>query len=81
MDDADKVWSRDEVASPCVRICVVHPEARICIGCHRTPEEIAGWSKMSDADRARINAELPGRSGRLRKRRGGRSARMADRDG
>ena len=38
---SDEVWKREEVESPCVKICIVHPEARICIGCYRTGEEIA----------------------------------------
>ena len=78
--ETDRVWSRDEVKSPCVKICVVHPEARICTGCYRTIDEISRWSRMQDAERAQINAELPERVGLLRKRRGGRAARMAARD-
>ncbi|MGB0912259.1 MAG: DUF1289 domain-containing protein, partial [Phaeobacter italicus] len=34
------VWKRDEVQSPCIQICVVHPEARICTGCYRSIDEI-----------------------------------------
>lgn len=70
------VWSRNEVQSPCIRICVVHPEERLCTGCLRSIDEISRWSKMSDAERAKITAELPDRAGRLRKRRGGRAARL-----
>jgi hypothetical protein len=43
----DEVWSRSEIESPCVKICLIHPEARICIGCHRSADEIAGWSRMT----------------------------------
>ncbi|MBR9864094.1 MAG: DUF1289 domain-containing protein [Rhodobacteraceae bacterium] len=68
----DEVWKRNEIDSPCVKICVVHPEARLCIGCHRTIDEIAQWSKMSDADRARVKAELPSRASQLRGKRRGR---------
>ena len=28
----DDSWKRDEVDSPCVKLCVVHPEERICVG-------------------------------------------------
>lgn len=73
----DKVWNRREIESPCVRICVVHPEERICTGCHRTTDEIARWSRMTPDERRAIMAELPDRGGQLRKRRGGRAARMA----
>ena len=24
----DEIWKRDEVESPCVKLCVIHPEAR-----------------------------------------------------
>lgn len=66
------VWSRAEIESPCVRICVVHPEARICVGCLRTGEEIARWSSMTAVERRAVMAALPGRSGLLARRRGGR---------
>lgn len=72
----NKVWTRDEVESPCVRICVVHPEARICTGCYRTVDEIARWSKMNADERQEIMAALPDRAPLLAKRRGGRAARL-----
>ncbi len=68
----DDVWKRNEIDSPCVKLCVVHPEARICIGCHRTIDEISQWSKMSDEDRARVKDELPARAPLLRGKRRGR---------
>ncbi|MFD0857436.1 DUF1289 domain-containing protein [Roseovarius aquimarinus] len=70
------VWTRAEIDSPCIRVCVVHPEARICTGCLRSIDEITRWSKMTNDERAGIMAELPGRAGLLRKRRGGRAARL-----
>ncbi len=73
----DPVWTRDEIESPCVKLCVVHPEARICTGCYRTMEEIGGWSQLAPEDRRTIMEELPSRAGLLRKRRGGRAARMS----
>ena len=73
----DTVWKRDEIESPCVRICVVHPEARLCTGCLRSIDEIARWSRMSSIERREIMNELPSRAGQLRKRRGGRAARLA----
>lgn len=76
MNDQSPVWSRDEVQSPCVRICVVHPEARLCTGCLRSIDEITRWSKMSNAERAEVMEALPARAGQLSKRRGGRAARL-----
>ncbi|MFV0515654.1 MAG: DUF1289 domain-containing protein [Jhaorihella sp.] len=72
----EPVWKRDEINSPCVQVCVVHPEEGICIGCYRSPDEIARWSHMSDTERAEIRAGLPGRAPRLTRRRGGRAARI-----
>ena len=69
------VWKRAEIDSPCVDICVIHPQEKICIGCFRTSEEIAQWSAYSDAERKRLMQELPSRAPRLKKRRGGRAAR------
>jgi predicted Fe-S protein YdhL (DUF1289 family) len=77
----ESVWSRDEVESPCVRVCVVHPEARICTGCLRSIDEITRWSRLSTDERRAIMAALPDRADLLKKRRGGRAARLARREG
>ena len=78
--DADQVWKRKEIDSPCVSICVMHPTERICTGCYRTIEEISGWSAMSSEERQTISEELPDRTPRLRKRQGGSSARLRSRN-
>ncbi|MDE2912656.1 MAG: DUF1289 domain-containing protein [Paracoccaceae bacterium] len=71
-------WRRDEPDSPCVRVCLLHPEAGICLGCHRTSEEINGWNDFSAEARSAILADLPGRAGRLKgRRRGGRGRHRA----
>jgi predicted Fe-S protein YdhL (DUF1289 family) len=70
----DEVWKRDEIDSPCVKICVIDPASGLCLGCHRTLEEIAGWSAMTPEARRRLMAELPGRASKP-VRRGGRSGR------
>jgi predicted Fe-S protein YdhL (DUF1289 family) len=49
------------VESPCNRVCVVHPTARLCIGCGRSLDEIARWSGLSSAERGRIMVKLPAR--------------------
>ena len=70
----DEVWKREEIDSPCVKVCVVHPKASICIGCFRSLDEIAQWSQMTDEERARVKSELSAREQHLRgKRRGRRS--------
>ncbi len=72
------VWKRDEVESPCIQICVVHPTERICTGCYRTIDEISRWSKMNSSERAKIMQDLPERKPRLARRRGGRAARLGN---
>lgn len=76
-DGGDEVWRRDEVESPCVKLCVVHPEARLCVGCLRSIEEITQWSRMSPAGRRAIIAALPARAPQVAHRRGGRAARLS----
>ena len=74
---SDDVWKRDEVHSPCIKICVIHPEARLCTGCLRSIDEIATWSQMTNDERSAVMAELPTRTGQITKRRGGRAAWLA----
>jgi uncharacterized protein len=73
---SDEIWRRDEVESPCVKVCVMHEGAGICIGCNRTRHEIAGWSRMGSDARAELIAALPERSHLLRGTRKGRAARQ-----
>lgn len=73
---SDRLWTRKEIDSPCVKVCVIHPAARLCVGCHRSLDEIANWSAMSAEGRTAIMAELPGRGALLSQRRGGRAARI-----
>lgn len=76
----DEVWKRDEIESPCVKICVLHPREDICIGCYRTRYEIAGWSRMTPEARRALMASLPEREALLGKSgRRGRAARLAER--
>ena len=49
------------IATPCVQVCVVDGASSLCLGCYRTLSEIAGWSAMTDAERAAIMAALPER--------------------
>lgn len=74
--DDDTPWRRDEIESPCIRVCVIHPESRLCTGCLRSIDEIARWSAMTAEERSTITAALPGRSAAPKERRGGRAARL-----
>lgn len=53
------------IRSPCVNVCMLHPESDLCIGCKRTVEEIGRWTSYSDAERQRIMDELPKRTHEL----------------
>jgi len=75
----DNIWKRDEIESPCIKICVIHPESRLCTGCLRSIDEIGAWSGMSPDERRKVMAALPDRAGAFSKRRGGRAARMSRR--
>ena len=76
MSDDTPVWRRNEIESPCVQICVIHPETRLGTGCARSIDEIGAWSRMSAEARRAIMAELPTRQAAPKTRRGGRSARL-----
>ena len=75
---SEDIWKRNEVDSPCVNICIIHPRANICTGCFRSIDEISSWSNMSEPERKGILKELPNRSSKLRVRRGGRAERLRD---
>jgi len=49
------------VKSPCVRVCRVDPASRLCVGCWRSLDEIAGWGAMTPEQRQAVLAALPGR--------------------
>ncbi|MGB1264874.1 MAG: DUF1289 domain-containing protein [Nereida ignava] len=70
------VWQRAEIESPCVNICVIHPETRLCTGCLRSIDEIGVWSSLSADARKNVMDDLPNRASLLKQRRGGRAARL-----
>ena len=72
----DDIWARDEIESPCVKICVIHPESRLCTGCLRSIDEITAWSKMTPEARRTVMDMLPERKSQLTRRRGGRAGRV-----
>jgi predicted Fe-S protein YdhL (DUF1289 family) len=41
------------VLSPCVGVCTLGSDG-LCQGCLRTVDEIAAWSRMSDAERLHV---------------------------
>ena len=72
----DDPWRREQVESPCVKVCLLHPQSGLCIGCYRSADEIAAWSTMTAEARRAVMAELPARAPLVRgTRRGGRAGR------
>lgn len=53
------------IKTPCVQVCTVDAPSGLCLGCYRTLAEIAGWARLTDADRDRVMADLPVRRGRI----------------
>ncbi len=51
------------VESPCIKICVIDSQTKLCTGCGRTLSEIAAWSRLSAGERRRIMTELAARLG------------------
>lgn len=45
--------SEIEVQSPCVSICALDVND-VCVGCHRTGEEISRWWNMNDEEKQKI---------------------------
>ncbi len=44
--------------SPCIKICDIDYRTGLCVGCLRTLEEIAAWSRMSDLERTKCMQDL-----------------------
>lgn len=49
------------IETPCNKVCTIDPASRLCAGCGRSLDEIARWTALTDAERARVMAELPQR--------------------
>jgi predicted Fe-S protein YdhL (DUF1289 family) len=47
---------RPVIASPCKRVCTLDPARNLCLGCGRTLAEITAWTRMSEAERAKVMA-------------------------
>lgn len=54
------------IKTPCIKVCVVDGETGLCMGCYRQLSEVAGWARLTDAERDTIMGDLPGRRGRIR---------------
>jgi predicted Fe-S protein YdhL (DUF1289 family) len=48
------------VLSPCIGICSLDDDG-LCLGCRRSADEIAAWSRMNDDQRLQLMERLPSR--------------------
>lgn len=46
------------VPSPCQQVCRMDNQGRLCLGCWRTIDEIAGWSRANNSEKLRIWREV-----------------------
>lgn len=53
------------IRTPCVQVCAIDGDSGLCLGCYRELAEIAGWARLSEADRTAIMDALPARRGRI----------------
>jgi len=53
------------VKTPCVQVCAIDAQSGLCLGCFRSMAEIAGWTRLTDAQRDGVLGDLPGRRGRI----------------
>jgi predicted Fe-S protein YdhL (DUF1289 family) len=51
----------EPVISPCTGVCRLNPRTRLCEGCRRTMEEIAGWLDYTPERKRAIIAALAAR--------------------
>jgi len=51
--------------SPCIKTCQIDQASQLCIGCLRSLDEIAGWSRYSDLQRETILNGLDARRPRI----------------
>lgn len=48
--------------SPCIGVCRINPDTRLCEGCRRSLSEIAEWIVYDEERRCAVLAALPARN-------------------
>ncbi len=46
------------ILSPCRGVCQLDESGQYCTGCHRTIDEVAGWSQFADEQKEAVWARL-----------------------
>lgn len=58
-ENARLAWAMTQnLPSPCISVCTMHVDTKLCEGCFRTIEEIATWSRMGDEDKRIVWARI-----------------------
>jgi predicted Fe-S protein YdhL (DUF1289 family) len=52
-----------DVASPCIGICKYAPNTEVCVGCHRTKQEITDWMFLSNSEKEQVMEKVSTRRG------------------
>jgi hypothetical protein len=47
--------------TPCIGVCQIDKQTKLCVGCYRTLQEIGVWRRMPDEERDKVMADLPRR--------------------
>lgn len=47
--------------SPCIDVCRMNPETKLCEGCLRTLDEIAAWASLTPAQKRAVLERLASR--------------------
>ena len=54
------------IVTPCIQVCIIVGESGLCLGCHRSLQEVGSWSRLDDEARRTIMGELKARRSRIR---------------
>lgn len=54
-----------EPVSPCMGVCTIDAQTRLCLGCYRSLGEIAAWPQLSVSAKQALLAALEARGERL----------------
>lgn len=66
MSDEAQKGPPPPIKTPCIKVCVVDGESGLCLGCYRKLNEVAAWSRFTEAERDAILSELPNRRSLIR---------------
>lgn len=65
MIDYDPAMDKGKVPSPCINVCRMNPQTRLCEGCLRTIDEIAQWSTSTEEMKRAVWVEIKRREAGL----------------